>query len=213
MDLQYFIPTVFFTLFFVVDPLGLIPVFITHLAGFTAQRRKKVIIKATLISISISVFFTLLGKYLLQFLSISPGTFLVAGGILLFLISMEMLLGKPSRLKMRDMEDSASQSEDAGDVAVFPLAIPLLCGPGNIAALLLFSSQAWGDPLRMGIIILLSIAVFLIAMAMMFFSARIESLLGRTGISIIERMIGLVLSAMSVQFIINGLKAMRVLNS
>ena len=213
MDLQYFIPTVFFTLFFVVDPLGLIPVFITHLAGFTAQRRKKVIIKATLISISISVFFTLLGKYLLQFLSISPGTFLVAGGILLFLISMEMLLGKPSRLKMRDIEDSATQPDDAGDVAVFPLAIPLLCGPGNIAALLLFSSQAWGDPLRMGIIILLSVAVFLIAMAMMFFSARIESLLGRTGISIIERMIGLVLSAMSVQFIINGLKAMRVLNS
>jgi len=213
MDLHYFIPTVFFTLFFVVDPLGLIPVFITHLAGFTAQRRKKVIIKATLISISISVFFTLLGKYLLQFLSISPGTFLVAGGILLFLISMEMLLGKPSRLKMRDIEDSAEQSGDAGDVAVFPLAIPLLCGPGNIAALLLFSSQAWGDPLRMGIIILLSVAVFLIAMAMMFFSAGIESLLGRTGISIIERMIGLVLSAMSVQFIIDGLKAMRVLNS
>lgn len=211
MDLQYFIPTVFFTLFFVVDPLGLIPVFITHLSGFTARQRKKVIIKATLISISVSVFFTLLGKYLLLFLSISPGTFLVAGGILLFLISMEMLLGKPSRLKMRDIEDGAS--EDAGDVAVYPLAIPLLCGPGNIAALLLFSSQAWGDPLRMGIIILLSVAVFLIAMAMMFFSSRIESLLGRTGISIIERMIGLILSAMSVQFIINGLKAMRVLNS
>jgi multiple antibiotic resistance protein len=213
MDLHYFIPTVFFTLFFVVDPLGLIPVFITHLSGFTTQERKKVIIKATLIAISISVFFILLGKYLLQFLSISPGTFLVAGGILLFLISMEMLLGKPSRLKMRDIDESAPQSGDAGDVAVFPLAIPLLCGPGNIAALLLFSSQAWGDPLRMGIIILLSVAVFLIAMAMMFFSSRIESLLGGTNISIIERMIGLILSAMSVQFIIDGLKAMRVLNS
>ena len=76
----------------------------------------------------------------------------------------------------------------------------------------MFSSQAWGDPLRLGIIIILSIAVFLIAMAVMFFSSGIEKLLGETGISIFERLIGLILTAISVQFIVNGLKTMHVLN-
>lgn len=211
MNWEIFIPTVFFTLFFIVDPLGLIPVFITQLAGFSPSRRRSIIIRATLISVIISLFFLLFGKYLLRFLGISPGTFLVAGGILLFLISMEMLLGRPSRLKMHDIADDDPEHSERGDVAVYPLAIPLLCGPGNIAALLMFSTQASGDPLRLGIIALLSVSVFIIAMAVMFFSGKIESMLGETGISIFERLIGLVLSAMSVQFIINGLKTMQII--
>jgi len=211
MELRYYIPTVFFTLFFVVDPLGLIPVFISHLSGYTTPRRKKIIVKSTVISISISLFFILFGKYLLEFLSISPGTFLVAGGILLFLISMEMLLGNPSRLNMQDISGDETGSSGKEDISVFPLAIPLLCGPGNIAALLMFSSQSWGDPLRLGILALVSTSVFLIAAAVMFFSARIERLMGETGISITGRLIGLILSALSVQFIVNGLKSMRVL--
>jgi len=211
MDIGSFIPTVFFTLFFVVDPLGLIPVFITCLAGYAPERRRNVIIRATVTAIAVSVFFILLGKPLLQFLSISPGTFLVAGGILLFLVSMEMLMGKTSRLMMRDIQTGDGINPAEGDVSVFPLAIPMLSGPGNIAALLMFASQSWGDPLRLGIIILLSISVFIIAMAVMFFSARIEALLGSTGISIIQRLIGLILSAMSVQFIVNGLITMNVI--
>jgi len=211
MDLSFFIPTVFFTLFFVVDPLGLIPVFITCLAGYGPARRRNVIIKATVTAVAVSIFFILLGKPLLQLLSISPGTFLVAGGILLFLVSMEMLTGKTPRLTMRDIQTENNMSATEGDVSVFPLAIPMLSGPGNIAALLMFASQSWGDPLRLGIIILLSISVFLIAMAVMFFSVRIEALLGPTGISIIQRLMGLILSALSVQFIVNGLTTMNVI--
>jgi len=211
MDIASFIPTVFFTLFFIVDPLGLIPVFITCLAGYDPVRRKSMIIRATLTAIIVSVFFILLGKPLLQFLSISHGTFLVAGGILLFLVSMEMLMGKTSRLMMRDIQTGDPENPMEGDVSIFPLAIPMLSGPGNIAALLMFSSQSWGDPLRLGIIILLSVSVFLIAMVVMFFSARIEALLGSAGISVIQRLIGLILSAMSVQFIVNGLITMNVI--
>ncbi len=200
----YYIPTVFFTLFFVVDPLGLIPVFLLYLGGFQDRKRRVMIIRSILISIAVSVFFIILGRYLLRFLGISTGSFLVAGGILLFIIAMEMLLGQVSRVKMRNIGDR-DQPDEERDVSVFPLAIPMLCGPGNIAALVMFSTQAEGDLLKLGLIVLISTAVFLIAMAVMFFSHRIGAVLGSTGISIIQKLMGLILSAMSVQFIRNGL--------
>jgi multiple antibiotic resistance protein len=200
----YYIPTVFFTLFFVVDPLGLIPVFLTYLSGFQDHKRKRIIIRSIGISIALSVFFILLGRYLLRFLGISTGSFLVAGGILLFIIAIEMLLGQPSRVRMRVVSEQ-EQPEEERDVSVFPLAIPMLCGPGNIAALVMFSTQADGDIVKLAVIVALSITVFLLAMIVMFYSDRIGAFVGGTGISIMQRLMGLILSAMSVQFIRNGL--------
>jgi len=206
----YYIPTVFFTLFFVVDPLGLIPVFLFYLGGFQDRKRRAMIIRSILISIAVSVFFIILGRHLLRFLGISTGSFLVAGGILLFIIAMEMLLGQVSRFKMRNIGEQ-DQADEERDVSVFPLAIPMLCGPGNIAALVMFSTQAEDDPLKLGLIILISTTVFLIAMAVMFFSHWLGSALGRTGISIIQKLMGLILSAMSVQFIRNGLHELGII--
>jgi multiple antibiotic resistance protein len=206
----YYITTVFFTLFFVVDPLGLIPVFIYYLSGYREGKRKPVIIRSILISITVSIFFILLGKYLLRFLGISTGSFLVAGGILLFIIAMEMLLGQVSRIRMLDVGEH-DRPDEYQDVSVFPLAIPMLCGPGNIAALVMFSTQAGGDIMELGVIILISITVFLIAMLVMFFSSYIGEILGGTGISIIQKLMGLILSAMSVQFIMNGLSQLGVI--
>ncbi|OHD69594.1 MAG: hypothetical protein A2W19_00885 [Spirochaetes bacterium RBG_16_49_21] len=206
----YYIPTVFFTLFFVVDPLGLIPVFLMYLSGYRDSKRKWIIFRSILISTGVSVFFILLGKYLLRFLGISSGSFLVAGGILLFIIAMEMLLGQVSRVKMRFIGDGESPEEDR-DVSVFPLAIPMLCGPGNIAALVMFSTQAGGDIVKVMIIMIVSVTVFIIAMLVMFFSGYIGSALGDTGISIIQKLMGLILSAMSVQFIRNGLSELGII--
>jgi multiple antibiotic resistance protein len=200
----YYIPTVFFTLFFVVDPLGLIPVFLLYLGGFQDRKRRVMIIRSICISIAVSVFFIFLGRYLLRFLGISTGSFLVAGGILLFIIAMEMIMGQVSRVKMREIGD-CNQPDEERDVSVFPLAIPMLCGPGNIAALVMFSSQAEGDIMKLGLIVILSTTVFLLAMAVMFFSHFIGTVLGGIGISIIQKLMGLILSAMSVQFIRNGL--------
>jgi len=200
----YYIPTVFFTLFFVVDPLGLIPVFLTYLSGFQDHKRKRIIIRSIGISIALSVFFILLGRYLLRFLGISTGSFLVAGGILLFIIAIEMLLGQPSRVRMRVVCEQ-EQPEEERDGSVFPLAIPMLCGPGNIAALVMFSPQADGVIVKLAVIVALSITVFLLAMVVMFYSDRIGAFVGGTGISIMQRLMGLILSAMSVQFIRNGL--------
>ena len=205
---SYFIPSVFFTLFFVVDPLGLIPVFLTYLSGYDARSRKRIVIKAIIVALAISIFFILFGNILLQFLGISSAAFLIAGGILLFLISIDMLFARPSRTKA---SVSARSLEEYGDISVFPLAIPMLCGPGNIAALLMFSSQVQNNAMGLALLIAISTVVFLLAMVIMFLSVNLQRLLGETGLSVIQRLMGLILSALAVQFIINGLKQVGVL--
>ena len=206
---EYFIPSVFFTLFFVVDPLGLIPVFLSYLSGYDAGKRRRVVIKAVIIALSISVFFIFLGNDLLKFLGISSGAFLIAGGILLFLISIDMLFARPARTKISDGNTSAMDGDS--DISVFPLAIPLLCGPGNIAALLMFSSQVQGDPIGLAILVAISTVVFLIAMIVMLIAVNLQRILGKTGLSVIHRLLGLILSALAVQFAINGLKQVGII--
>ena len=196
-----FIPSVFFTLFFVVDPLGLIPVFVAYLASYDALYRRKVIIKATTISIVVSLFFIFSAHIFLQFIGITPSAFMIAGGILLFIIAMDMLLARPRRTQKLDDKDYDADA----DIAVFPLAIPFLCGPGNIAALLMFSSQAQGNLYKLLVISIISMTTFLIAMFVMAVAGRLQKALGQTGISVLHKLMGIVLSAMAVQFIINGL--------
>ena len=201
MDIN-FIPSVFFTLFFVVDPLGLIPVFITCLSPYSIKRQRAIILRATGIAAAVSIFFVLLGNKLLNFLGVTSASFLIAGGILLFLISIDMLFARPSRTKI-PKEDY--NSAEGGDVAVFPLAIPMLCGPGNIAALLMFSAQADGKPDMLIAIIVISVLIFFLTAIVMLFSVYIERFLGEGGLSVIQRILGLILSALAVQFFINGL--------
>ena len=202
MDIN-FIPTVFFTLFFVVDPLGLIPVFIVYLNRYEAKRRNRIILKSVIISVCVSIFFVVLGSLFLNFLGISSASFLIAGGIALFMISIDMIFGSSSR---GENSEDGSSVEAENDVSIFPLAIPMLCGPGNIAALLMFTSRADGDVVMLIVIIFISVVVFAITMLIMIFSVYIERLLGDGGVSVIQRVMGLILSALAVQFVINGLK-------
>lgn len=204
---DYFIPSVFFTLFFVVDPLGLVPVFLSYLSGYEADNRRRIVVKAVVIALAVSLFFIFLGNALLRFLGISAGSFLIAGGILLFLIAIDMLFARPARTKVS--EESASDVE--GDISVFPLAIPMLCGPGNIAALLMFSAQVQDDPVGLSLLVLITIVVFALALIIMFLAVSLQRLLGDTGLSVIQRLMGLILSALAVQFIANGLKKFGVL--
>lgn len=199
------LPSIFFTLFLVVDPLGLIPVFISYLSGFSSKSRRRIVFRANIIAIFVSIFFILAGNIILHFIGITPGAFLIAGGVLLFMISVDMLFARPTRTKIAE-GDSQEFDKKENDISVFPLAIPLLCGPGNIAALLMFSSLANGETIYLLTIILISASVFIISALIMLTSVYIEKILKETGISIIQRIMGLILSAMAVQFIINGLK-------
>ncbi|MCX8124096.1 MAG: MarC family protein [Spirochaetes bacterium] len=202
-----FIPTVFFTLLFVVDPLGLIPLFVAYLAPYDTAYRKRVIIKSTAISIAVSLFFIFSAHIFLGFIGITPGAFMIAGGILLFVIAMDMLLARPRRTQKLDDRDYDTET----DIAVFPLAIPFLCGPGNIAALLMFSSQAQGDTIKLAVISVISVITFCIAMLVMALAGKLQQILGKTGISVIHKLMGLILSAMAVQFIINGLTQINII--
>ncbi len=195
--------SIFFTLFIAVDPFGLIPVFVLFISRSNAAERKKIIFKAILTAVIVSVFFIFLGRYILLYLGVSPDAFLISGGILLFILSIELILAKPasSRIISDDMTDMEKE-----DASVFPLAIPMISGPGTIAALMMFSSQAENDLLMLVMITLIAMAVLFLTMIIMFLSARIEKILGRTGISVVQRIMGLILSALAVQFIINGLK-------
>lgn len=166
------------------------------------------VVKAVIIALAISIFFILFGNILLKFLGISSAAFLIAGGILLFLIAIDMLFARPTRTKV---SEGAAVSDEYGDISVFPLAIPMLCGPGNIAALLMFSSQVQDDVGGLALLIAISTVVFLLTMVIMFLSVSLRRLLGETGLSVIQRLMGLILSALAVQFIINGLKQIGIL--
>ncbi len=209
MDISSVI-SIFFTLFIAVDPVGLIPIFVIYISRYNAREQRRLIYKTILIAVIVCIFFIFLGRFILLYLGIAQGAFLIAGGILLFLISIDLILARPSRT--RPTSDNAAEFEKE-DVSVFPLAIPLITGPGTIAALMMFSSQARENPYMLIIITIISLLVLLITMIVMFLSANIEKFLGKTGISVIQRIMGLILSALAVQFIINGLKQAEIIKT
>ena len=195
MDLPFLI-TAFVTLFVVIDPVGLTPIFVALTPGFTAAHRRVIAIRACLISIGILLIFGLAGEAVLTFLGISLAAFKVAGGALLFLTALDMLFER----RQSRREDRV---EELPDPSVFPLALPLIAGPGAIAAMILLPGDGGWEALLAvsGVMIGVVAVVFLLFMA----APILERALGRTGINIITRLLGMLLAALSVQFILDGL--------
>ncbi len=207
MPLASRIVTIFLAVFIVVDPLGIVPVFISLTGGFTAQRRRTTILKASVIAFLVLCLFIFSGSAILRFLGIHPGSFYIAGGILMFIVSIDLLLGKPGRTKTSGTEGE----EEREDVSIFPIAIPLLAGPGAITTMLLYSTE--GSPAGFILPVLVGSAALAIASAAgaMLASAFFLRVLGRTGVSVIERLMGIVLTGLSVQFVYDGLLRLGVL--
>jgi multiple antibiotic resistance protein len=210
MMFSAFLP-VFFTIFIVLDPIGMVPLYIGLTSHIPRERRKGIIRKAVFISFGVLVFFVVLGNHILGLLRIDPGAFYIAGGIMLFIISLDMLFGRPSKSKISERERSDPPSESGGgdegiSVAVFPLAIPMLAGPGTITAIILFTGRGDVNPLVMTGMLLVSLAVVLgIVWAALSASDFILRFLGTTGVSVFVRIMGLLLSGMSVQFVYDGM--------
>lgn len=199
MDTAFFI-TAFVTMFVVIDPIGLAPLFVALTQGMTDAARRRIAWRATLIGILILLAFAAFGEALLAFIGISMPAFRVAGGILLFLTALDMLFER--RTKRR--EDK--QEEDREDPSVFPLAIPLIAGPGAIASVILLMGQRPGLE---GAALVLGATGIVMLIVMTFFlaSGLIERALGKTGVTVVTRLLGMLLAALSVQFVLDGLSA------
>lgn len=192
--------TAFFTLFVVIDPVGLAPLFVALTQGMTGKERRRIAFRAAVISIGVLTAFGLFGEAVLGFVGISMPAFRIAGGLLLFLTAMDMLFER--RTKRR--EDQTE--EDRQDPSVFPLATPLIAGPGAIATMILLTGSAGGagDLFAMHLVM---IFVVLCALALFLAAGLLERLLGKTGINVVTRLLGMLLAALSVQFVLDGLSA------
>ena len=197
-----FMITALVTMLVVIDPIGIAPLFLALTQGMTPARRRRIAIRATLTAAFVLALFAYFGEALLGFIGISMPAFRIAGGILLFLTALDMLFER--RTKRR--EDRAEGADDQNDPSVFPLAIPLIAGPGAIASVILLIGQKPGPE---GLVTVLGItALTLILMLLiLFISSTLDRIIGKTGIDVITRVLGMLLAALSVQFVLDGLSA------
>lgn len=195
-----FLITAFATLFVVIDPIGLTPVFIALTQGTDARHRRAVALRACLVAFGVLTLFAFFGEAVLGFIGIGMPAFKIAGGILLFLTALDMLFER--RTKRREDQ---SDTEEFPDPSVFPIAIPLTAGPGAIASMILLTGQAgnWQD---MAGVIAVMVLVLLMVLAFFLAAGVIERALGRTGITVVTRLLGMLLAALSVQFVLDGLR-------
>ncbi|MEL7097811.1 MAG: MarC family protein [Pseudomonadota bacterium] len=195
-----FLITAFVTMFVVIDPIGLAPLFVALTAGMSRRRRLGIALRATGIGMALLVLFALAGEAILTFIGISMPAFRIAGGILLFITALDMLFER--RTKRR--EDQA-EDEPGDDPSVFPLAIPLIAGPGAIASVILLTGQnpGWvGFGLTLGV----TAAVMVLVLALFLAASLLERALGKTGITVVTRLLGMLLAALAVQFVLDGLR-------
>jgi multiple antibiotic resistance protein len=190
------------TLFVVIDPVGLVPVFVGLVGERSQAVQRATARRAILISAGLLATFAIVGGPLLAYLGISVAALQVAGGILLFRIAMDMVFAQ----YRRETSEEAAEAQTREDVSVFPLAIPLIAGPGALASILVLTSEAHGDPLEVALVLLMAGLVLLVAWALLRSSIRISALLGQTGVNVVTRILGLILSALAVQLVANGLR-------
>ncbi len=195
----------FFVVFFVVvDPISLIPLFAGLTQGASARYKKKMAGKSTLIAVAISILFALVGAKFLDIMGISLSSFRIAGGTLLFLIALDMVFARPSGTRSTTTErEEAKQRED---ISVFPLAFPFMAGPGALATILLSAGEVGEKPLLftgfLGVVAL----VFVVCWILMLATPRLMKVLGVTGANVVSRLSGVILAALAVQFIVDGLR-------
>ncbi|EFH86938.1 MarC family protein [Ktedonobacter racemifer] len=192
----------FVTFLTIIDPVGLAPVFVGLTSHLSQAQRKVVIARATLISAAIIAFFAIVGRFLLDRLGISLYAFNIAGGVLLFMVAIDMLFGRPSGARETKEEEEEAMTRE--DISVFPLAIPLIAGPGTIATTILYVGQASMQPMLLLSVFLAIASALVLAWVAMRSSSWIIQRVGRTGIMVFSRILGILLAALAIQFVLNG---------
>jgi multiple antibiotic resistance protein len=193
----------FVTFFTVIDPVGLAPVVVGLTSHFTNAQRQAIVTRAALISAGIILFFAVVGRVLLDRLGIELYAFNIAGGALLFLVAVDMLFGRPSGTRETKAEEEEAMTRE--DISVFPLAIPMIAGPGTIATTILYVGLATPRPLDLLAVAAAITSSLLLAWLAMLGSSWIMKLVGKTGILVLSRILGILLAALAIQFMLNGI--------
>ena len=196
-----FVFNAFVTLLVVVDPLGLAPLFVGLTRGRSAGYRRDAAIRGTVLGAAILFLFAFAGQALLGALGIGFPAFRIAGGALLFLLLLDMIFGRPSGVR-RTTEEAAEGNED--DVSVFPLAVPLIAGPGSLTTVLLYTGG--GGTLEVAAFLGVLLFVLLMTLTSLLLAPRVMKVFGQTGAAVLARVLGVLLAALAVQFVLDGIK-------
>lgn len=201
-----FLANALITLFVIIEPIALVPIFLAVTPGFSGDQRRQVAWRACVIAFVILSGCAFFGDWLLQKLGISLPAFRIAGGLLVFWIAFEMVFGLRANRKT-EIAREAIDKEHIVNVAAFPVAIPLLAGPGAITATLLLAGQADQNPVMLAGLIGVLAIVLLATWGCLLAAERVNALLGTLGNVVVSRLLGIILAALAVQFVIDGVRA------
>lgn len=194
----------FVTLFVVIDPIGLGPMFMGVTAGLPEKAKRRVGLEASIIAFLVLAGSALFADWLLNALGISLAAFRIAGGILLFVIAFEMVFERRTSRKSHD-----ASPEGLSHIAAFPLAVPLMAGPGAITACVLLAGRAHGNWIALGELIAIIGIMLVLCYAIFFTSSALEKIIGPRGLNVFGRLLGVLLAALAVQFVADGILALR----
>jgi multiple antibiotic resistance protein len=195
----------FVTLFVAIEPLSTAAVFASLVADAAPSERRRTAVRGVVISAVVLFAFAFGGKPLLGALGIELSAFRIAGGILLLLVSIDMVMARPSGLRAAtpgELEESGTRQ----DISVFPLAIPLIAGPGALTAIVLLMSDGAGNIALQVAIVAVLLAILVVTLLCLLAAAQIVRLLGETGVNVVSRVSGIILAALAVQFVIDGVR-------
>ena len=195
----------FVVLFVVVDPVGLAPIYAGLAAGLPEDERQRTALRAVALSAGLLLAFAFTGRQILGALGISLPAFRIAGGLLLFLLAVDMVFVRHSGLRTTTPAER-EEARRREDISVFPLAFPLIAGPGALTTVLLLASGEEGAPGWLGLTLVI-LAVIAVTAAALCLATRITRLLGETGANVVTRVLGLVVAALAVQYVLDGVRA------
>lgn len=205
-DLTALFFSAFVTLFVVIDPPGCAPIFAGLTSGATGPQARAMALRACMIATLILVLFALFGEQLLGALHIELNSFRIAGGIMLFLIALEMVFEKRTR-RREERAEKIRATPEVEDVSVFPLAIPMLAGPGSIATIMLLMSRAQGTQATLVILASL-IAVMVLSLLALLAAKPFMRLIGVQAEAVVTRLLGVLLAALAAQYVVDGIRAL-----
>lgn len=199
--------TSFATLFVVIDAPGLAPLFVALTAGVPDARRRAIAIRGVAVATGVLIVFGLFGETVLKLIGVGLPAFRISGGLMLFFIAIEMLFEKRDERRAKTAQGEIEQSDPGHDPSVFPIGIPLIAGPGALASMILLIGQHSGDvPAQIAVYAAL---LLVLALCLVTFLAGswVERILGQSGINVVTRLLGVLLGALAVQFVLDGLRA------